>query len=214
MGYDLATRIKRRMIAVGLKPSQLDKLAKLSVGFTRDLLENRKAQPREKNLARIAEVLDCDVDYLLLKQRAPRIGALPEDGVPLAGSVEVGSWRDPKPASDEQSYVPFDPDPRFDEEYQVAFDVRDSHAAAFGIPADSTVIVVTVDGLLDMSTHPQRGHMVVISRKKGDMKEYSIAKLGETELYSAIRRTSKEEIFAHDEFEIEGVILLSIRDFY
>lgn len=214
MGYDLATRIKRRMRALGLKPSQLDKLASLSVGFTRDLLENRKAQPREKNLARIAEVLDCDVDYLLLKQRAPRIGAMPEDGLPLAGSLEVNAWRDPNKEPEEQSFVPFDPDPRFDERYQKAWDVRDNHALGHGITADSTVIGVELDGLFSHAAHPMRNNMVVISRQRNDLVEYSIAKLSDTELYSAIRKGIKEEVFQHDEFEIEAVILLSIKDFY
>jgi hypothetical protein len=202
------------MDALGLKPSNLDQLAELSVGFTRDLLKNRKAQPREKNLARIAEVLDCDVDYLLLKQRAPRIGAMPEDGLPLKGSVEVGAWRDPNQEESDRSYVPFDPDPRFDEAYQVAFDVRDNHAIGYGIGADSTIIAVTADGLLNMATTPARGNMMVISRERGGLKEYSIAKLGDTDPYTAIRKGAKEEVFRHDEFDIEAIILLSVKDFY
>lgn len=214
MGYDLSTRIQRRMDALGLKPSNLDQLAELSVGFTRDLLKNRKAQPREKNLARIAEVLDCDVDYLLLKQRAPRIGAMPEDGLPLKGSVEVGAWRDPNQEAAERSYVPFDPDPRFDEAYQVAFDVRDNHAAGLGIAADSTIIAVTTDGLFSMGTTPVRGNTAVISRKRGELVEYSIAKIGDTDLYTAIRKGAKEEVFRHDEFDIEAIVLLSVKDFY
>ncbi|SOC37055.1 SOS-response transcriptional repressor LexA [Rhizobium subbaraonis] len=213
MGQKLLSRVRRRMAVLGLNNTQVDKQSGLPVGFTRDLLDGRKAQPREANLAKLAKALDCDVEYLMLEQSAPRKFGIPEDGLPLLGTCRAGVFLEAVPEQENDIRTPFEPDPRFPAEYQGVYEVRDSHAAGLGILQDSMIIVLSYPGMLAMSVSPDR-QIVVIGRTKDDVTEISIAQLREDyDPVYAVRNSGDKETIIEGKWDVLGLVLTSIKSF-
>lgn len=212
MSEELRTRIRNRLSELDLKPAQLDKAAGLSVGYTLDFLSGRKRQPRAKNLERIAEVLDCDLAYLLLEQKTPRKGELPTDGLMLAGNCAVGVWRSTGDVDAELVRTAYERDPRFPDDPQAVYFVQDGHAAGLGIPQDSYLTTVLVDGM--KSLRPAKANdVVVIVRYQDKLIEISVARLKMVNgKLSAIRKGEKKQETVTD-FDIEAIVLTATKNF-
>lgn len=175
-------RISRRLAAMGLRASQADKLAGLSVGFTRDLLSGRKEQPRAAKLAQLAEVLDCDLDYLLLAQRSPRKGGVPDDGLVVAGICEAGVFREPGFVPKFGS-APFDPSPDYPAESQAAYYVHGDHAAGYHLPDETMLISVSAEGTKSAGRDWKVGDTVIVeqSRDQGSLVELTARRITRTQ---------------------------------
>lgn len=213
MGQKLLSRVRRRMAVLGLNNTQVDKQSGLPVGFTRDLLDGRKAQPREANLAKLAQALECDLEYLTLEQSAPRKFGVPEDGLPLLGSCRAGVFLEGVSEQESDIRTPFEPDPRYPAEYQGVYEVRDSHAAGLGIMPDSMIIALSYPGVIACELHHDDA-VVVIGRTKDDVTEISIAKLRDGDSGSeAVRKADKETVI-EGKWHVLALVLTSIKSFY
>ncbi len=146
----LRSRVQSRLDALGINPFEAARRAGGERTFINDLLIGKKDSIRRSALPRVAEALDCDPEYLLGAQDAPRRGHAahaksPETApgtAPLVGIAEAGTWRltgraGPSPA------LPIAPDPRHPASAQVAYLVRGDHASAIGATDGAVVVGVT-----------------------------------------------------------------------
>ncbi|MCS4088460.1 helix-turn-helix domain-containing protein [Rhizobium sp. BK176] len=191
---ELAKRIENRIASLGLNPTKLDKMAGLAAGFTRDLVAGRKAQPRVGNLERIAQALDCSVDYLLYGRSSTVSGT---QEVPLIGYCETDVWRGRMTSPSKSGCAP---DPRFPSEFQQAYEVRDDHAAEYGVPRGDTVVVLSAKGMDVVGITPGYGDLVIATSTEGSRAETRLVFLDGPEPNDK-------------EFDIEGIVLASVRRF-
>jgi transcriptional regulator with XRE-family HTH domain len=149
----LRTRIQARLDDLGINPFEAARRSGGERTFINDLLIGKKDSIRRSAIPRVAEALDCDPEYLLGAQDAPRRirRAAPEiapDHVPLVGIAEAGTWRvtgrqtPPVP-------LPIQPDPRYPASSQIAYLVRGDHAASIGAGDGAVVVAVSGDGYRD-----------------------------------------------------------------
>lgn len=206
----IARRVRLRMAACGLNAHQADKKAGLTPGFTADLIGGRKVQPRPAHMAKLAEALECDLEYLMLYQRAPRKGGIPEDGLPMLGVCEPGVWREEMPGPAESTPSPYEPDPRYAEEDQGVYTVRGPHAEPLGLQSETVLIALLKDGISKTGYAFKPGDIVVIRRGQGkNLFERSVGQVEtKAEDKISIRRASGEPA---DDGEIEALALTAIR---
>ncbi len=181
-------------------------MAELSVGFTRDLLAGRKNQPRPKGLQRLAEVLECDVGYLLLEQRIPRRIDGMSDIFPLLGRCEVGVWRVRSVLVPELIGFPCPPREEYRPEHQGVYEIVDDHAVGLGIASGSRVQALDRKGMVEEGFVPVAGTIVVIERWKDDLVETSIAELSGDGSASRRGAAGEQRI---DVFEVRAIVLTS-----
>lgn len=91
----LASRLRERMEALGLNPFSVAKKAGVGQDTVRDILRGRVKQPSADRLAKLAQVLECSIYYLLGKeeievktQRFGRDTYEPEPPAPLPAAPE------------------------------------------------------------------------------------------------------------------------------
>lgn len=174
----VARRIRLRLKALGLNIKKAEEQAELTNGFVRDLLSGRKTQPRPSHLAKLANVLDCDLEYLMLYQRAPRKDGIPEDGLPILGLIEEGAWREAKVVDESFPTSPYDPEPRFPADHQAVFILAGKSSEAFGIVEDEVVITLLAAGVEAIGRPFKPLDIVVINRERApSMRERSLAQV-------------------------------------
>lgn len=72
MSTELADRIKVRLDKTGMNEAQASRKAGLGETFIRDV-RRKGSMPSAENLRKLADALDCTVDYLLGKEARPRL---------------------------------------------------------------------------------------------------------------------------------------------
>lgn len=88
-------RIRERLAKTGLSANAAGRSAGLGLSYVNDLLSGKSKKPVPHRLAQLAQVLDCDVEYLLGEQDHPRSHVrLVSDNTP----------KDPGPGSSVQLY--------------------------------------------------------------------------------------------------------------
>jgi hypothetical protein len=91
MDSELQKRIRARLDALNLNPFEAARAAGLERGFINDVLIGKKKSIRGDNFYRVAEVLNCTVDYLNGKSERPFPGA-PPGWVGIIGSVDTDNF--------------------------------------------------------------------------------------------------------------------------
>lgn len=211
MENQIARRVRIRLSATGLNVKQAEEKAGLTGGFVRDLLNGRKSQPRPAHLEKLAKVLDCDLDYLMLYQRAPRKGAIPEDGLPFVGVVEAGAWRSVKRDAGESGTSPYEADPRFPPDDQMIFAVRGKDYAGIGVPEDTALVALNPTGIEAAGrAYKPRDILIINQTRNASLVERSLAEVvstsGEEPL---IRRLDGGDLDC--EWSVEALVLTIIR---
>lgn len=96
----LRARIRDRLDALGMNPFEAARLIGAERTFINDLLIGKKSSIRQSAIPRVAAALDCDPEFLVGAQDAPRrtsaqtpeIGPLTAIyGLPLVGIAEAGT---------------------------------------------------------------------------------------------------------------------------
>ena len=193
---DMAGRVEKRAKELGLNLSRIDQQAGLAVGFTRDLVARRKGEPRLKNIQRLAEALRCSTDYLV-HGKDDSVGSQ-SITVRAVGFCERDVWRK-RPGDDRGWDSEILPDVRHPPGDQIALEVRDGHAAAFGIEKGALVICLSADAMKRHGIEARTGDVAVVAVRNGELEETFITRLGED---------------AHrDEKEVVGLPLMSARRF-
>ncbi len=207
----VSRRIRIRMEAMGLNVHRAEEMAELSNGFVRQLLSGRKTQPRPSHLAKLANVLDCDLEYLMLYQRAPRKGGIPEDGLPVYGVIEEGTWREIKETAKSYPTSPYEADPRFPLEHQCVFIVKGQGSGAFGIVEDEVVISLLASGIEEVGRQLKPLDIVVLNRRRSDtLQERSLAQVVSVAGDKInLRRSDGSPI--DGKWEIEGLAVTTVR---
>jgi SOS-response transcriptional repressor LexA len=109
----LRERISRRLHDLGISASKASLKAKLNRNAVSDILSTAKGgnkNPTIETLIAIAVALECDLEFLLGRQDAPRQGDdfRPVTGkIPIAGTVEAGAFRimsSPEPWLEEHDF--------------------------------------------------------------------------------------------------------------
>lgn len=155
----MRARVRERLSALGISAFEAARRVGAERTFLNDLLVGKKETIRPSAIAKVAEVLDCDPDYLIGAQATPRKPTgLASGMMPLAGIVEAGAWRGPDAVPVEA--LPVAPDPRFPPERQAAYLLRGHHADELGLQ-DGDVLVAVEDG-------QSRDGDVVIARRRMD----------------------------------------------
>jgi len=168
MQETLKTRVRERLNALGLNPFEAARKAGFERSFVNDLLVGKKSTIRPGGISALADVLQCDPDYLTGLQAVPTAGDGADLRMPLAGIVEAGAWREP--GSDPGLTLPAMPDPRYPVDAQETYIVRGDHAAGFGITDGSAIVTVRMKSYRD-------GDVVLVRREKGGASELSIRML-------------------------------------
>lgn len=183
---DLRTRIQERLSALGLNALSAAKKAGLGDDFVRDILRGKVRKPSAERLARLAEALECSVNYLLgAPDPAPEFAHRDERGdrvrvpPPLA---RRGHWTDPHANIPNRGVLPikYELSRAFRRTSEVQRDlgaeaasvpmayadrdawievVRDEHAA--GIAKPGSLIVVSALSDLDRPGLQDGDHVVV-----------------------------------------------------
>lgn len=156
----LRSRVRDRLEALGINAFEAARRIGVERTFLADLLSGKKDTIRPRAIAKVAEVLDCDPEFLIGAQATPRRAAVAVDGtLPLAGICEAGVWRSPE-ADATPAALPIAPDPRFPRQRQAAYLIRGHHADELGL-MDGDVLVAVAD-------EPVRECDVVILRRIRD----------------------------------------------
>lgn len=153
----MRTRVRDRLAALGISAFEAARRVGAERTFLNDLLVGKKETIRPAAIGKVAEVLDCDPDYLIGAQATPRKPSGAAGMMPLAGVCEASAWRDQAGVTAE--VLPVAPDPRFPPERQAAYLVRGHHADELGIQ-DGDVLVAVEDA------QPREGDVVVARRRK------------------------------------------------
>ena len=61
----MAERIKKRLHEIGMAEREASRRAGFGLSYVGDVIHGRSKEPSAERLARLARVLDCDLDYLL-----------------------------------------------------------------------------------------------------------------------------------------------------
>ncbi len=68
----LAQRIKARLDALGLAEREASRRAGFGVSYVGDIIHGRSKEPATPRLMKLAQVLECDLDYLIGRQATAR----------------------------------------------------------------------------------------------------------------------------------------------
>lgn len=156
----LRGRVRERLDALGMSPFEASRRAGADRTFLADLLSGKKQTIRQAALIRVAEVLECDPEYLIGAQSTPRRvdGATGNGSLALVGICEAGAWR--TPGADAMPQVaPVAPDPRFPKERQSAYLIRGHHADELGLHDGDLLIAVDEDAI-------RPGDIIICRRRK------------------------------------------------
>lgn len=167
----LRDRIRGRLDALGMNPFDAARRIGAERTFINDLLIGKKDSIRRAAIPRVAEVLDCDPEFLIGAQDTPRRAAAqtpprtPENGplagaagVPLFGIAEAGTWRHPR-AYAPSATLPLATDPRYPPQDQIAYLTRGDHAAWLGATDGAVILAVKGADFRD-------GDVVVVRRTR------------------------------------------------
>jgi transcriptional regulator with XRE-family HTH domain len=168
----LRNRIRERLDALGMNAFAAAKAAGLERTFLSELLSGKKSSIRQGRIPAIADVLDCDAEYLTGVQDEPRKKGLSvtrgAENVPVAGVCKPGVWR---PIAAHYPSVPVAADPRFPTAQQAVYICRGDAAAALGI-SDGDMILTVSDAQWS------EGDIVVVRRlrSRGTEQELSVVR--------------------------------------
>ena len=135
MPTTMQERVQSRLNALKINAFEAARRAGLRREFVSELLSGRKKSIRGDAIPKLARALECDPDYLTGHQPTITGG---DGGLPGAGLVEPGVWREPEAALPAPMF-PVTPHPSYPAELQSVFLVQggrfDGWALTAVIPA-------------------------------------------------------------------------------
>lgn len=210
-------RVEQRLQALGLNPFEAARIVGLERSYINDLLIGKKQTIRGKKLPALAQVLDCDPDYLLGRQPLPRLSSSPLQGsLTVQGICEAGSWRDSSTPLAVPPGLHIEPDSRFPADVQSAYLVRGDHAAGLGITDGSLLCAVLLPALAGSGRSPRDGDVVLVRRRAGDLSELTARAYSETVSgVQLVAKPGRGEIAPVKEPDatVEALVLRAIRVF-
>ena len=187
----LKTRVQRRLQELGITVAEATRRGRLSRTLIYDILDGRKQNVRTDNAAKLAQALDCDLDFLTGTQAEPRRIDRYREGeggpaiseVRVVGDVAAGVWNestafgvyDPDLPSEFDAYppVPVVPDPRYKGLGQFAVRVVGPSINRV-IPDGYFAVCVPY---WDARSEIRDGDLVVIERIRGGLHESTIKRV-------------------------------------
>lgn len=205
----LRERIRARLEALGINPFEAARRAEVERSYVNDLLIGKKSSMRQAQLAKVAQALECDPDYLIGLQSMPRMGDAPNGiGVELEGVIEPGVWREPE-AAVSRFTIPFPPDPRYPPHRQHWFLVRGDSLAKIGLLDGS--IIEAVDGI------PARnGDVAVLRRTHATGAIQTSVHLRQDDAWAPVpgaEIAASPAVLHDDDVTLVGLVVLAFRTF-
>lgn len=161
-------RIEARLRALGINQFDAAVKAGRNSHFIYDFLIGRKKSFKGDGPIRLAQALECSIEYLTGESdepgRPPLAGPTFErsgssEGLPLAGVVESGVFRRPGSLRIPDEVLPLPPFPGYPAEAQVAYVMRGNGLDELGVTEGMVLTAVQAEAL---STPPGNGAIVVI----------------------------------------------------
>ena len=124
---DIANRLRTAMKA--RRPGESQRVISVGAGLSEsavaNILQGKSQNPEAPTLARLADYLDVDIDYLLDRQEEfRRIPSAQTAGIEIVGTIEAGVWREAWAIDDiKPRRLPILKDPRFPRARQYACQV-------------------------------------------------------------------------------------------
>lgn len=175
-------RVEERLRALNISQFEAAKRAGKQEHFIYDFLLGKKKSFKGDGLFRLAQALECSIEYLTGVSDAigsppgkppPPATAAPHS-IPFRGIVEAGVFRKagiPPAAPPGFLTRPLVPDPRYPHSPQSAYLVADDSLAGRGIPRGAFLICVEVSGVDDLAS----GSVVIVERERKDRDEIEIS---------------------------------------
>jgi hypothetical protein len=208
MSERLRERLNARLEALRINPFEAERRAAMKRGYINDLLIGKKATMRGAMLAKVAEALECDPDYLIGAQPAPRLGGAPDGvGTPIFGIIEPGVWREADAPDIPTKPLPMAPDPRFPADRQRWFLTRGDTWQSLAIADGSVVIAVSGVPVRD-------GDPVVVRRTQPNGATETCLRVMDGGDYRAVPGTRVHpEVIPGGEAEVLGLVVMAFRTF-
>lgn len=126
METSLQKRVRSRMDDLKLNAYQAARKAGLGDSFVRDILRGKTKNPNVDNLAKLADALETNIEWLYGKGEDTPTAAPEIEGLTVLGSIQAGSWIDRSIIGehDEHEIIPVARDPRFPRAKQYALKVE------------------------------------------------------------------------------------------
>lgn len=187
MDQIMIRRIQMRLDALGINATQAATRAGLHKGYITELMNPnrmspdgkkiRETSPRISTLQKIANALDCDVEYLTGRQAVVKgVFKSPLYSAPVVGEVRAGHWFESEylgAAIDDESPVPVLDEPLFPADDQVAFKVVGDSINEYCPDGGYAVAVPLEKCRIDI----RGGLFVIAERERGGLYETTIKQL-------------------------------------
>lgn len=142
--------------------------------FVNDLIVGRKKSFAANLLPELAAALNCDVQWLVGLQDAPRTAGEQYDTLPVSGTVEAGVWRKAGKDPAIGTWVPIRPDARYPASQQRVWLVRGSVLGGEMLGDGTAILTVDAVDQAVIFNIVSNGDLLVVERKQGDMVERTI----------------------------------------
>lgn len=158
----IAGRIRERITALGSNATTIARAMGASEGFLTDVLSGRKRAFNAEHLAALSAALDCDPEFIIGIQAAPRRAAGAERQI--AGTIEPDVWRPPArdPWAGLVTFAAYDP--RYRPEEQRLWRAQGDHSGA-GWPSGALVTTVSIVRARPAPLGLHSGDIVVTERQ-------------------------------------------------
>lgn len=220
---DLRERVQERLNVLGINPFEAARRANLERGYVNDILQGKKKTVRGPYLVALAEVLACDIEYLLGARDTPRPFRVVDRRSPgylkVAGTVEAGVYRDAAAAIAEER-VGLPADPEFPQDAQLAYRVAGDSMNLRGVEPGMILACVKTEAWTSIKGRLRDGLLVIVRRSMGGeadettCKEFRRAEDGAVELVPRSTNPKHLPILvppSTDGIEIEAVVLAATR---
>lgn len=174
-------RIEARLEALGINQFDAAERAGKNSHFIYDFMTDRKQSFKGDGPIRVAQALECSIEYLTGKSddvgcpplSAPILGGPAVGGsLPMAGVVEAGVFRRPGAIRGAGMVFPVAPCPRYPVEAQSLYAVRGGGMDAVGIIERMVLIAVDAEFASDAL---RNGAIVIVEHVRGNGREVEVS---------------------------------------
>lgn len=173
-------RVEERLRALGINQFEAAKRAGKQQHFVYDLLIGKKRSIKGDGLVRLAQALECSIDYLT--GTSDEVGSPPgsypagprSSDLPFRGIVEVDVFRrENTPPAVPPSFLTrlLAPDPRFADRRQSVYQVGDQNLAERGIPRGAFLICVDAPDVNTITS----GALVIVERRRVELGDVELS---------------------------------------
>lgn len=174
-------RIEARLDALGINQFEAAERAGKNSHYIYDFMIGRKSSFKGDGPVRVAQALECSIEYLTGESDGVGVPPMLSPGMPaaqagqslpLAGVVETGVFRRPGAVRGSGRPVPVAPFPDYPPEAQSVFAVRGGGMDTRGIIEGMMLVAVDIEAAMD---ELESGSVVIVEHVRGNGREAEIS---------------------------------------